>query len=113
MIRAPDDTYYIEPEPQRVIYEQPRRRAAFVRRPPVKDYVYVDESPSTIVRRHPHRSEVVYIDNDRPVQYDEEVVYLDNHHNELEYIYDDEPIYHRRNYQRSRRPPSLTNIVYR
>jgi len=67
--------------------------------------MYVDE------RRHPRRSEVVYIDNDRPLEYEEEIVYVDDDNNEIEYIYDDEPIYHRRNYKNFRQPSS-TNIVY-
>ncbi len=67
--------------------------------------MYVDE------RRLPHRSEVVYIDNDRPLEYEEEIVYVDDHDNDIEYIYDDEPVYHRRNYRNSRHPSS-TNIVY-
>jgi hypothetical protein len=68
--------------------------------------MYVDE------RRHPRRrSEVVYIDNDRPLEYEEEIVYVDDHDNDIEYIYDDEPVYHRQNYKNSRYPSS-TNIVY-
>ncbi|CAF3134855.1 unnamed protein product [Rotaria sp. Silwood2] len=115
--REVDDRYYVESEPKRIIYEQPTHRRAIVRRPappslpPATEYVYVDESPSTIVRRRPHRSEVVYINNDQPLEYDEEIVYVDDNGNEIEYIYDDEPVYHRRNYRTSYQPSS-TKIVY-
>ena len=110
--READDVYYVESEPKRVIYEQPRRRTAVIRRPPAtNEYIYVDESPSTVVRRQPHRSEVVYIDNDRPLDYEEEIVYVDDNDNEIEYIYDNEPIHYRRNHSQPRQP-SLTNIVY-
>lgn len=111
MIRDPpyrhhDDVVYIDSEPP--------RRTTYLRRPPANEYVYVDSPPPTVISRHPYRSsDVVYVDNSRPIEYEEDVVYLDNHNNEVEYIYDDQPDYHRRNYPRSRRyHPSLTNIVY-
>ena len=111
--REIDDSYYVESEPRRVIYEQPAHRTAFIRRPPpATEYVYVDESPSTLIRhRRPHRSEVVYIEDDEPSEYEEEIVYVDDNGNEIEYTYHDEPIYHGRNYKKSYQP-STTNIVY-
>ncbi|CAF3954162.1 unnamed protein product [Rotaria magnacalcarata] len=108
-----DDRHYNESEPVRVVYEQPRRRRTVLRRPspPPTEYVYVDESPSPVVRRRPARSDIVYVDDDRRSQYEDEVIYVDQDGNEVDYIYDDEPVYHRRNYKKSRHPPS-TNIVY-
>ncbi|CAF3720736.1 unnamed protein product [Rotaria sp. Silwood1] len=111
--REIDDRYYIESEPKHIIYEQPTRRRTIRRRPPppATEYIYVDESPSTVVRRRPHRSEVVYVNNEQPLEYEEEVVYVDDNGNEIEYIYDDEPAYHRRHYRTSHQPTS-TRIVY-
>ncbi|CAF4586250.1 unnamed protein product, partial [Rotaria socialis] len=108
-----DDRYYNEPEPAHVVYEQPRRRRTVLRRPPPPptEYVYVDESPSPVVRRRPARSDIVYVDDDRRSEYEDEVIYVDEDGNEVDYIYDDEPVYHRRNYKKSRHPPS-TKIVY-
>ncbi|CAF1186691.1 unnamed protein product [Rotaria sordida] len=116
-----DNRYYIESEPKRIIYEQPTRRRTILRRPPppppppppATQYVYVDESPSTIVRnrRRPHRSEVVYMNNNQPLEYEEEIVYVDDNGNQIEYIYDDKPSYHRRNYRTSYQSPS-TRIIY-
>lgn len=97
-----------------MIYEQPRARKTLIRRappPPPTEYVYVDESPARVVRRHAPRSEVVYVDDDRSIEYDDEVIYVDENGNEIEYIYEDEPIHHRRHYRRSHNPSS-TNIVY-
>jgi len=106
-LRDPDDLYYVESEPKRMIYEQPKHRIKVIpRAPPSPEYVYVDESPSR--RRSPppprHRSKVVYVDDDRPVNYEEEIVYVDDNGKEIDYIYDTEPIYHRRNSKKSRQP---------
>ena len=79
--------------PRRVIYEQPARRRPIVRRAPSTEYVYVDESPSITRCHHRHRPEVVYVDDDDD--------------DEIEYIYDDAPVYHRRS-----RAAVATNIVY-
>jgi len=111
--RDPDDLYYVESEPKRMIYEQPKPRTKVIpRAPPTPEYVYVDESPSPPLRRRRspppppprHRPKVVYVDNDRPVNYEEEIVYVDDNGKEIDYIYDTEPIYHRRNSKKSRQP---------
>ena len=52
-----------------------------------------------------------YVDGHRPLAYQDEIVYVDDRNKEVEYIYD-EPVYYRRNSKTTRRPPSLTNIVY-
>lgn len=80
-----DDVYYVEPAP--------RRRIKVVRRPPPPptEYVYVDEAPAQIRRRRPsRRPEVVYVDDDQPVQYEDEYIYVDEDGNEVQFVDDDQ-----------------------
>lgn len=74
-----------------------------IRRPPppqTTEYVYADEVPARVRSRRP---EVVYVDDDRPVEYEDEYIYVDEHGNQVdvvnqrrkspqyvEYIYEDE-----------------------
>lgn len=104
--RDPDDVYYVESEPQRVVYEtRPSRRQTIVRRSS-PEYVYVDEAPTTAVRRReriiaaPPRKEVIYVDESeieeqprrqQKVEYIDEYVYVDENGNEVEVVREQNP----------------------
>ena len=105
--RDPDDVYYVDAEPSRVVYETRPRRQTIVRRPSPTEYVYVDEAPTTAVRRRerivaapPPRKEVIYVDEpeiqEEPrrqakVEYVDEYVYVDQNGNEVEVVREKDP----------------------
>ena len=105
--RDPDDVYYVDSEPSRVVYETRPRRKTIVRRPSPTEYVYVDEVPNPTVRRRerviaapPARKEVIYVDEaeieEEPrrqpkVEYVDEYVYVDENGNEVEVVREQNP----------------------
>ncbi|UJR15214.1 hypothetical protein I4U23_002173 [Adineta vaga] len=110
--RETDHSYYIESKPKHIVYEHPTRRSTMIQKTsPTTEYIYVDEMPSTNIPGY-HRSKRTYIHNNRPLNYEEEIIYVDDHGNEIQYMYDDKPIYRRRNDQKTVVYHSSPNIVY-
>ena len=90
VVREPS-TYYDDDE-EIVYVEPPARRRRLIRRAPIQSrpYVYVDETPrKLVVDRRPAHRQVVYIDDDRSIPYEEEIIYVDQDGNEIDYIYDE------------------------
>jgi hypothetical protein len=78
----------VEAEPTRVVYETLPPRKSIVQQPASVQYVYVDDNNDTVQRRvireNAPRSEVVYVDGDQPVEYIDQIVYVDENGNELD-----------------------------
>ncbi|CAF3153094.1 unnamed protein product [Rotaria sp. Silwood2] len=73
-----DDAYYVEPAST--------RRPRVVRRPPPREYVYVDDSPTPSRHHRSGRREVIYVDDERPSEYEDEYIYVDENGNEIDFI---------------------------
>ncbi|CAF3807310.1 unnamed protein product [Rotaria sp. Silwood1] len=107
-----DDVYYVEPTST--------RRSKVVRKPPPpqpREYVYVDESPSSNRHHRSSRREVVYVDDDRPIEYEDEYIYVDENGNEIDFIDDQHPSrqyieYIDDNDDRDRRRSRKSKVIY-
>jgi len=87
-----DDDYYVDPPRRsRVVQQQQRRQ----RRPLSEEYVYVDAKPSSVRHRSSRRAEVVYIDEEEPIDDEDDYIYVDEDGNEVDFVNDrDHPSRH-------------------
>ncbi|CAF2154696.1 unnamed protein product [Rotaria magnacalcarata] len=81
-----DNDYYYDDEYDDAYYDESPRRPAVTRRAPPKEYVFLDETPKPVRRSRSRHSEIVYDDDERPIQYEDEVIYVDEHGNEVEFV---------------------------
>lgn len=89
---------YIDFESEKIIYvdRDPEERR-FVRHSPIHsdvDYVLVEEIPREIVRRRRAPQKVIYVEEDEDEE--DDLVYVDQHGNEVELFHKRSPILYRR-----------------
>ncbi|CAF4128018.1 unnamed protein product [Rotaria socialis] len=119
-----DNDYYYDDEYDDAYYDESPRRPSVMRRAPPKEYVFLDETPKPVRRSRSRRSEIVYDDDDRPIQYEDEIVYVDEHGNEVEFVderssskryveyVDDDDDYDDEEQRHTTRHPPKTRAVY-
>ena len=117
--RNSGDVYYVnEPGTDEVVYETGRSRGPAIRSVPSTQYLYADGRPASVHTRGINGSGGAFVDGDRPVQFVDEYMYVDDNGNQVELpggpnpvTYNDYDDDYRRRPRRSKYPSS-TRVIY-
>ena len=107
-----------EPESDHLVYDTMPRRGPVGRQVAPTQYVYADGRPASIYTRGANGSEGAFVDGDRPVEFVDEYIYVDDNGNRVELVDEPNPVMYndydddyRRRPRRSKYPSS-TRVIY-